>query len=130
MAPIIEQIGERYLWLAFERLPHPDAVSYPASEEDVRQALYLLRKPERERVAMAGQLANYLREVSRKPAWERAAIPVRTHTGLFRLISWRFAKWLSKACACSPGSVERTIRQLEHWLDHEREQRPIVGMNR
>ena len=130
MVTNINQIGERSLWLAFERLPHPDAVSYSASEDDVRQALDLLRKPERERVAMAGQLANYLRDVGRQPAWERPAIPVRTQSGLFRLVSWRFAKWLSKACLCSSGAIERTVRQLEQWLDHEREQRPIVGMNR
>jgi hypothetical protein len=108
----------RVLWLAFERPPHIDAVCYPAMTEDVHLVLELLALPEVIRTDIADKLKRMLAgQVTRDP-WSRPAIPCRRSNGLYVLISWRLAKWLSVVLPASSGLTERTAQRLRRWLDH------------
>jgi len=106
----------RVIWLVFERPPHPEAVSYPAGEEDARLALTLLGVPLCERLRYAEQLRNYLREQEGLSPFARPGVACRQGDGLFRVISWRFAKWLANVLPGEAGRVERSRRRIEAWI--------------
>jgi len=104
------------LWLAFEQIPHPEAVVYGADEADARLAVTLLKAPLRERLWYADQLRGYLREQESLSPFERPGVACRERPGLFRVISWRFAKWLANVLPSDAGLIERTLGRIEGWL--------------
>lgn len=106
----------RLLYLAFERPPHPDAVCYPATADDV---LFVLEQFDREpiaRIELARQLRRYLEQQEGLAPWQRPAVPCRRPAGLYALVPWRFAKWLSVVLPASEGRIEQTRRRLLRWL--------------
>ena len=112
-----EEEVRRICWLAFERIPHPDAVRCPVDEDAARLVLELLAKPHRERARIAEQLRNYLRVENTLGPLDRRSIPCRTDSGLYRLIEWRLAKWLSHVLPAGDGVIEQTRRRLVGWLE-------------
>lgn len=108
----------RILWLVYERSPHPDAVSFAAGEEDARVVLELFARPRGQRVQIVEQLGNSLQRQHELPLFCREAIPCRRESGLYHLIPWRLAKWLSKALLARESVLETTARRLRNWLDH------------
>lgn len=115
---------ERVLWLRFERAPHPDAVCHAADEQDARLVVELLSRPRLERVYVAARLRNYLARQEALPPLSRAAVPVRRCDGIFRLVPWRLAKWLSCVLPATDGVLERTRSRVESWLANDA--RPIA----
>lgn len=107
----------RTLWLVFERPPHPDAVSFPAGEADVRFAIELLRPPYTRRCDLAVQLRNFLADESTRSPFDRRLVPIRHVDDGCRLVPWRFAKWLVHVLPAEDGIVDRTSRRLGRWLD-------------
>ncbi|MBX3437581.1 MAG: hypothetical protein KF861_08835 [Planctomycetaceae bacterium] len=105
----------RLLWLTFEHPPHPDAVSHPASDEELEFVLALLRRPIAERTRLAGQLINFLAEQNRRPALDRQSVACRTPAGLYRCVPWRLAKWLRHVLPAPQSVIERTTARIEHW---------------
>jgi hypothetical protein len=104
------------LWLVFERVPHPEAVCYAADEGDARLALNLLNSPRVERMQYAEQLRNYLRQQAGLSPFARPGVACREGAGLFRVISWRFAKWLANVLPAE-GTVAEGVRgRIEAWL--------------
>lgn len=116
----------RILWLAFERPPHVDAVCYPATQEDVHLVLELLSHPSAMREAMAAKLKRMLAGQSAISPWSRPTIPCRRSNGLYVLISWRLAKWLSVVLPAADGLIERTEQRLRRWLEN-RSMRPVLN---
>ncbi len=108
----------RILWLAFERPPHVDAVCHPATAEDVHLVLELLTQPTTGRAELASKLRRMLDGQRSISPWSRPTIPCRRSNGLYVLISWRLAKWLSVVLPASDGLIERTERRLRRWLEH------------
>ena len=106
----------RLLWLAFERPPHPDAVCHPATVDDVLFVLELLAATEPRRQRLSEQLQGYLAQQQDMAPWSRPAVPCRRESGLYALIPWRMAKWLSLVLPASAGMIERTRQRLERWL--------------
>jgi len=106
----------RLLWLVFERVPHPEAVCYAASEEDARLAETLLSSPRTERLKYAEQLRNYLREQDPLPPFERPGVACRAGAGLYRVISWRFAKWQANTLPAEGTPLERMRGRIRDWL--------------
>ncbi len=106
----------RILWLAFEKPPHPDAVCHPATVDDVLFALELLEFPEEHRCRLAEQLRRYLAQQTGIAPWSRPAVPCRRQSGMYALVPWRFAQWLSVVLPASQGLLERTKLRLEAWL--------------
>lgn len=106
----------RLLWLAFERPPHPDAVCHPATVEDVLFVLELLETPETRRRHLAVQLRGYLAQQRDLAPWSRPAVPCRRESGLYALVPWRMASWLSHVLPATPGLIDRTRLRLERWL--------------
>jgi len=106
----------RLLWLAFERPPHPAAVCHPATIEDVLFVLELLDAPEPRRQHLSAQLRRYLDQQRDIAPWSRPAVPCRRDSGLYALVPWRMAQWLSHVLPATPGLIERTRRRLELWL--------------
>ncbi len=104
------------LWLVFERVPHPEAVCYAADEGDARLALNLLRQPLVERLRYAEQLRNYLREQAGLSPFERPGVACREGAGLFRVISWRFAKWLANVLPAEGTAADCARGRIEDWL--------------
>jgi hypothetical protein len=121
------EIRTRILWLVYERVPHPDAVSYPADEEDAALARDLLSRSRPERTRIGEQLASYLHEQSMRPVAERRMVPVRRESGIYRLVSWRFAKWLSKALVAQDEAVSRTLARIERWQTSGRDGELVRG---
>ena len=107
----------RVLWLVYERVPHPEAVCYGASAEDVGLVLELFGKPYAERIRLAGALRSYLREQEGRALLERRWAPVRRESGLYQPVPWRLAKWLACVLRAEHGVVERTGRRLRRWLE-------------
>lgn len=108
----------RILWLAFERPPHEDAVCYPATTADVHLVLELLALPETLRSDITAKLKRMLAAQSSQDPWTRPSIPCRRSNGLYVLVSWRLAKWLSAVLPASEGLIERTEQRLRRWLEH------------
>jgi hypothetical protein len=106
----------RILWLAFERPPHPDAVCHPATVGDVLFVLEWLEATELERQRRSGELRRSLAQQAGLAPWERPAIPCRRESGVYTLVPWRLAHWLSRILPATPGVLERTRRRLEDWL--------------
>ncbi len=107
----------RILWLAYERLPHPDAVSYPAGEDDVRLVLELLARPYPDRQQISEQLRHFQSEQDALPMFCRRSIPCRRESGLYHLIPWRLAKWLSAVLRAEDRVIERTQTRIHNWLE-------------
>lgn len=107
----------RIVWLVFERVPHPDAVSYPADIEDVRLVLSLLDYRLVQRSDLVRKLRRILDVVGREPPCERPTIPARMPNGLYRPISWRLAKWLACVLGCEGSPRERLMARLRTWVD-------------
>ena len=106
----------RHLWLVYERLGHPDAVSYPADEQDARCALELLSHPYARRLHLAGQLRKFLKQQERRPVFSRNKVPCRRDSGLYHLVPWRFAKWLSVVLPAEDAVIESTASRIRTWL--------------
>ncbi len=114
----------RILWLAYERLPHPDAVSYPAGEDDVHLVLELLARPYADRQRISEQLRRYQTEQDTLPTFCRQSIPCRRNSGLYHLVPWRLAKWLSAVLRAEDPVIERTQTRIRNWL--QRSDQPQV----
>lgn len=108
----------RILWLAYERVPHPDAVSFPAGEDDAHFVVELLSKPYRDRLQVAEQLRGFLKQQHKLPVFDRQRIPCRRESQLFHLIPWRLAKWLSIVLTANDAAITRTIVRIRHWLQN------------
>jgi hypothetical protein len=108
----------RLLWLGFERPPHPDAVCHAATSADVDFVLEWLEQPESARQRIAQQLRRYVDDQSHLCLWQRPSIPCRRPAGLYVLLPWRLAKWLSCILPATPTAIDRTRRRLEAWLQH------------
>ena len=106
----------RLLWLVYERPPHPDAVSYPAEEDDVRLAIELLESPYVRRRHVAEQLRNFLAAQSRRSPLDRQRVPCRRASGWYHLVPWRFAKWLAAVLPAPDSIAAATARRLHDWL--------------
>ena len=107
----------RICWLAFERLPHPDAVRCAVDEDGARLVLELLAKPYCERVRIAEQLRNYLRVENARSPLDRRSVPCRSDSGLYRLIEWRLAKWLSCVLPAEDAVIEMARGRVAGWLE-------------
>ncbi len=108
------------LWLVFERVPHPDAVSYPADQRDALLVLQLLDVSPRKRVHLAEQFRNFQKQIEKQPVFERPQVPVRGVNGLYQLVNWRFAKWLSHILPACESTIESTRTRVESWLNCDR----------
>lgn len=106
----------RILWLAFEKPPHRDAVCHPATVDDVLFVLELLETPREHRERLSQQLQRYLASQAALDPWSRPAVPCRRPSGLYSLVPWRLAKWLSVVLPATPSVHERTRNRLEAWL--------------
>jgi hypothetical protein len=111
----------RVLWLVFEQLPHPEAVCYPAGEADARLAAALLQQPRLERVRYAGQLRRFLCEQEGLSPFARPGVACREGDGLYRVISWRFAKWLANVLPAEGAQLEGVRGRIGDWLNDGRE---------
>lgn len=105
----------RTLWLVFERLPHPEAVAYPAGEQDVEFVLELLERPYPQRVSMAGQLRAYLEQQQKRSVFDRPCVPCRRASGLYHLVPWRLAQWLACVLIAPDAVIQRTAARLRTW---------------
>jgi hypothetical protein len=103
------------LWLVYERPPHPDAVSYPAREEDLQLVLEMLSATRWRRMQIAEQLGNYLREQRIRSPFQRLGVPLRRESGLYQIIPWRFAQWMSRVLTGPDALLERVRGQIEAW---------------
>ena len=119
----------RILWLAYERLPHPDTVSYPAGEEDVHLVLELLARPYADRQRVSEQLRRYQTEQDTLPTFCRQSIPCRRDSGLYHLIPWRLAKWLAAVLRAEDAVLARTRTRIRNWLDNS-DQPQVVSPTR
>ena len=111
---------ERILWLQYERPPHPDAVVYPAGEEDLKLVLAVMDLPYRERCHLSGLLRNWLSEAESQNPFERPGVAVRFGAGLYHPVPWRFAKWLSCILPLPDAAAERTRKRIQNWLENEK----------
>ena len=109
------------LWLVYERIGHPDAVSYPASEDDAQLAAELFRQPYPKRLHLAEQLRNFLKRQERLSPIDRQRVPCRRVSGLYQLVPWRFAKWLSLVLAADDAVALKTRRRIEAWIESKAE---------
>ena len=107
----------RLLWLAFEQPPHPNAVCHPATADEVQLVLELFASPHVQRQRWSEQLRNYLAQQADIAPWSRPAVPCRRASGLYVLVPWRFAKWLSAVLPAADGLLERTSGRLRNWLE-------------
>ncbi|MCA9074677.1 MAG: hypothetical protein KDA93_06570 [Planctomycetaceae bacterium] len=105
----------RLLWLTYERTPHPDAICYPATDDDAEFVLALLKRPYPERIRLTEQLARYLTQQKRVAATERTAVACRTPGGLYRSVPWRLAKWLRHVLPATDSVLEDTRVHIEQW---------------
>ena len=78
--------------------------------------LELLAHPYAKRLQWAEQFKNYLNEQDRLGIFERKTIPCRRASGLYQLISWRLAKWLSKVLPAGDSVIENTKTRIRTWL--------------
>lgn len=117
----------RILWLAFERPPHADAVCYPASMADVHLVLELLAFAPEVRTEIAAKLKRMLAVQVTQDPWSRPAIPCRRSNGLYVLLSWRLAKWLSAVLPATDSLIERTEQRLRRWLEQGRT-KPVLNV--
>ena len=106
----------RLLWLVYERPPHPDAVPYPAGEDDVRLAIELLESPYVRRRHVSEQLRNFLATQLRRSPLERQRVPCRRASGWYQLVPWRLAKWLAAVLPARDSIAATTARRLRDWL--------------
>ena len=111
-----DQHMPRLLWLVYERPPHPEAVSYPAGEDDARLAIALLEAPYTRRLHLAEQFRNFLAVQTRRAPFDRKAVPCRWTSGLYRLVPWRLAKWLSAVLPAGDSVAAATAARLRAWL--------------
>ena len=106
----------RILWLAFERPPHPDAVRFPAGETDLEFVLEYLALPARSRRHITQQLRNYLAEQKTASPFARKNVPCRRSSGLYQLVPWRLAKWLSHVLPADESKLRETASKIRDWL--------------
>jgi hypothetical protein len=111
----------RRLWLVYERIGHPDAVSYPATEEDARLVAELIAHPYAKRLHIAEQLRNFLKRQERLGLPDRQRVPYRRASGLYHLVPWRLAKWLSLVLAADDAVAGKTRQRIEAWIDSKGE---------
>lgn len=104
------------LWLVYEKPPHVDAVTHPATAGDVLLVLDLLEEPEARRCHLADQLRRYLAQQEGLEPWSRPSVPCRRASGLYALVPWRLAKWLACVLRAEPARLETLIQRLEGWL--------------
>ena len=112
----IAEPAQRILWLTYQRLPHPDVVVCPGDEQDVRLVLSLLSYPIARRNQIANRLKQIVAHLQSIPVIDRPSIPARTTSGLYRLMNWRLAFWLSHALAFEGSLLEDTRQLIEQWL--------------
>ena len=122
----ITQRAPRSLILSFGRVADGNAVSYVADGSEAELVLDLLDQPRNDRLRYATQLANFVREQERLPLMKRQSVAFRKGGGVFRLMPWRLAKWLSLALAAHDLWRERTRAQIRAWLGDPKDFR-IVG---
>ncbi|MCH8828832.1 MAG: hypothetical protein IID45_04565 [Planctomycetes bacterium] len=105
------------LWLAFEQPPHADAVTYPATEDDLPFVLEWLTLTHARRQQLAEQLRNYLAEQRQTSFFDRPSVPCRRASGLYHLVAWRLAKWLSCVLPAEDGALATTVFKIRTRLD-------------
>jgi hypothetical protein len=102
--------------MSYGRASEGNAVCYLADREEADLVLDLLAQPRNHRLCYAAQLARFVSEQERRPVWQRQCVPFRRSGGVFRLMPWRLAKWLSYALAAPDPWRERTSWQIRTWL--------------
>jgi hypothetical protein len=106
----------RILWLVYERVPHPDAVAFPATEADVRFAAELLAQPYAVRRNLAAQLRRYVAVQRARAPVERDWVPCRAPgSGIVRPVPYRLAKWLVPVLGADDAVVRETHARLDAW---------------
>lgn len=105
----------RLLWLTYERSPHPDAVSHPATDDDAAFVIALLQRPDRERIRLTEQLARFLAEQKLRAATDRSSVACRMPSGLYHLVPWRLAQWLRHVLPATEPVIEDTIARIQQW---------------
>lgn len=115
----------RILWLVFERVPHPDAVAYPAGEDDARFVRELFALPYAERLRLAGQLRRFEASESVRPAVARRFVSCRMPSGLYHPVPWRLARWLARVLIADEAVISRAGARIDRWLNHAAES-PIL----
>ena len=110
------QCDPRTLILSFGRVADGNAVCYAADGAEAELVHDLLDQPRNDRLRYAAQLANFVGEQERLPLAKRQSIAFRKGGGVFRLMPWRLAKWLSLALAAHDSWRERTRAQIRVWL--------------
>ena len=117
---LLEHTGirqSRLLWLAHERFPHPEAVSCPAEEHQVRMIISRLNDSHERRMGILQRLKSILEKIEQLPPIARPSIPARMPNGLYEPISWRLALWLSRALDVQEASQREALRNsLKQWL--------------
>ena len=108
----------RVLWLAFETIPHPDAVVAPLAEDEATFVLSLMVSPRPHRISQVIQLRNALQTQTEQSLWSRELIPCRTSQGLYILLSWRLAKWLSLVLAAEDSILDGAACRIRQWLEN------------
>lgn len=109
---------ERFLWLAFERPPHPDAVVAAVGERELPLVIDLLRQPYAHRLWYAGRFRNALKR--RPPGdFESAGVICRSPDGVCHVVGPRLAKWLSRVLPADAPVADHTARRLETWLQND-----------
>jgi len=108
--------SDEVLWLAYERVTHPEGVRYAAQAEEVRFVVELLQQERRLRVEMSLGLRNYVANEARRAVFSRRSVPVRGANGLYRLVPWRLGKWLMNALLVEGSAREGMLTRMERWL--------------
>ena len=105
-----------FLWLAFERAPHPNAVVVAAGETDLRLVLDLFAMPVNERQRFASQFRNYVARLSESALLSGDSVICRLPNGVVHFVTWRLSKWLSHVLPAEDAVLERTAGRVRGWL--------------
>ncbi len=117
---------EHFLWLVYEQPPHGDAVAYPASVEDLRVVLALLKLTLRERTHLSELLRNWLAAHKEESPFDRPSVAVRFGEGLYHPLPWRLAKWLACILPIHLGGARMLQTRIQHWLENREESQTLV----
>ena len=112
----MSDVTSRILWLTYEKLPHPDAVTHPADEREVRLVLSLMEYATDRRAQLVERLNKIFQKILKVPVFDRPNIPARMENGLYFPVNWRFALWLSRVLVFEGSRKEHLVSALQNWL--------------